>query len=373
MSRRTTAGLLALGLAAVLLFSAALEPVAYVTFRPGPTVDVLKEYDGKKIIEIKGRKTYDDGGSLRMVTIYPSGPDDDLSLLTVMEGWISSETAVLPKGAVYKKAETNETVRKESAIQMSSSQDNAKVAALEAAGIPYRRLVQVASVDPKGASAKVLKVGDQLLEVNGKPVTDEMSVVSAIRPLPDKSTVTLKILRKGKVRTVAVRTRLTEVELSAPTPEQERCPDGSPVATEKKKVSLIGVTPAARFVYPFKMDINLGDNIGGPSAGMMFALTIYDLLTKGSLTGGKSIAGSGEISTDGTVGPIGGIGQKLVGAQRDGARLFLVASENWEEAIHSEYDKDQLTLVRVHTIDDAVKAINTWRENPDADLPECGR
>ncbi|MFL6109203.1 MAG: S16 family serine protease, partial [Marmoricola sp.] len=103
----------------------------------------------------------------------------------------------------------------------------------------------------------------------------------------------------------------------------------------------------------------------------MFALSIYDLLTPGSLTGGRSIAGSGEISADGVVSPIGGIGQKLVGAQRDGAQLFLVAKENCAEAIRSHYDKDKLRLVKVHTLTDAIAAVDTWRKNPDAALPRC--
>jgi PDZ domain-containing protein len=103
----------------------------------------------------------------------------------------------------------------------------------------------------------------------------------------------------------------------------------------------------------------------------MFALSLYDLLTPGSLTGGKQIAGSGEISSDGVVGPIGGIGQKLVGAQRDGARLFLVAAENCAEAARAHYDKNKLRLVKVHTLSDAIKAVNAWRENPNAALPGC--
>ncbi|MET3960916.1 PDZ domain-containing protein [Marmoricola sp. OAE513] len=371
MSRRTVAGLLALGLAAALLVVAVVMPVPYVTFRPGPTINVLAPYDGKDIIQITGRKVYKDDGALRMVTVYPTGPKEKLSFATVLAGWFSTSTAVLPRGAVYQKQDTAKSVQQESALQMTTSQDNATVAALDAAGITYKTSVLVGQVDPKGASAGVLEVGDELLRINGTTITSPELVQKTIRPLPDRSKVTFDLLRKGKKLTVSVRTRASEIELPAPTKKQETCPDGSLVQTASKKVSLIGITPAPRYTYPFDVKVNLSDNIGGPSAGMMFALSIYDLLTPGSLTGGKIIAGSGEISEDGVVGAIGGIGQKLVGAQRDGAHLFLVAAENWQEAIHSDYDRSKLKLVKVHTIDDALKAIKAYRENPDAAPKGC--
>lgn len=373
MSRRTTAGLTALGLLVVLMLIAGLRPVPYATITPGPTVDVLGEFDGKPIIQISGRKTYSDGGQLRMVTVYQSQPENHLNLFEALSGWISSDTALIPRDVIFKEGETNKAVREQSALQMASSQDSAQVAALRLAGIPYKTVVQLVDVEKGGPSDGILEVGDEILRVNGRKVTDATAVQRAIRPLKPGSEVTLRVKRKGKERTEVVRTQGDEIPLPDPSPAQERCPTGEPVPEKTVKVSRIGVSPAERYVYPFDIKVNLSENIGGPSAGMMFALTMYDLLTPGSLTGGQAIAGSGEIAPDGTVGPIGGIGQKLVGAQRDGARLFLVASENWSEAIHSDYDRDKLTLVKVHTIDDALKAINAWREDPDGKLPECGR
>lgn len=373
MSRRTTAGLTALGLMVVLLLIAGLRPVPYATITPGPTVDVLGDFDDKPIIQISGRKTYSDGGQLRMVTVYQSQPEDHLNLFEAMAGWVSSDTALIPRDVLFKEGETNKAVRQQSAQQMSSSQDNAQVAALRLAGIPYRTVVQLVDVEKGGPSDGVLEVGDEILEVNGTKVTDATSVQQVIRPLPPGSKVTVELKRKGKVLTEVVRTKGEEIPLPDPSPTEARCPTGEPVPDKMVQVSRIGVSPSERYVYPFDVKVNLSENIGGPSAGMMFALTIYDLLTPGSLTGGKAIAGSGEVAPNGVVGPIGGIGQKLIGAQRDGAELFLVASENWSEAVHSDYDRDQLTLVKVHTVEDALEAINAWREDPDGKLPECGR
>jgi PDZ domain-containing protein len=373
MSRRTVAGLLAFGLAAVLTVVAAVQKVPYITFTPGPTVDILAPYQDHPVITVSGHKVYKDDGQLRLVTVYQTQPEVQLDLFSVMGSWFSSDTALIPRGVVFKKSDTNKTVQQQSALEMASSQDYATAAALKAAGIAYKTIVAVGAVDPDGASAGILKPGDDLLAVDGVAATDPQKVVDAIRPLPDKSPVRIEISRKGVRRTVVVRTRATKVGLPDPSATQERCPTGAPVPETDKTVSLIGITPAPRYVFPFDVKINLGDNIGGPSAGMMFALSIYDLLTPGSLTGGNTIAGSGEIDADGIVGAIGGIGQKLVGAQRDGAKLFLVASENWSEAIHSGYDPSKMKLVRVHTITDALNAVNAWRANHDASLPGCTR
>lgn len=371
MSRRTAAGLLALGLAAALVLIAALQPVPYVTFKPGPTVNVLGEYGGEKVIQIKGHPVYDDGGALRLLTVYSSGPEQKLDLLTVFGGWVSSSTAVLPRGSVYKKQDTAASVREQSALQMTSSQDNATVAGLTAAGIKYKTVVLVGEVKEDGPAEGILNVDDELVKVNGTPVVDVDQLVSTIRALPAGKPVEIVIRRKGVLKTVSVTPKAEDVEQPVLTGAEAACPSGQPVPTVTRKITRIGFTPAPRYVYPFDVKINLGSNIGGPSAGMIFALTIYDLLTKGSLTGGKEVAGTGEISSDGIVGAIGGIGQKMIGAQRDGAHLFLVPSENWSEAIHSPYDKSKMRLVRVHTISDALTAINTWRDNPAAPLPGC--
>lgn len=360
MSRRTAAGLLALGLAAVLVLFAALEPVPYVRYTPGPTVNVLGEYDGEKIIQIKGHDVYDDGGALRLLTVYQTGPDQRLDLVTVLSGWFASDTALIPRANVYGKKDTPASVHEESALQMTTSQDAATTAALKAAGIPVGTQALVASVAKDGASAGVLEPRDVILKVNGKPIATSKELVAIVSKVAPGSAVTFTIRRTSTpvegeepqqvVKTVSVKTRADPADA---------------------KRALVNITVAEGPSYPFEVKISLGDNIGGPSAGMMFALTIYDLLTPGSLTGGQSVAGTGEINAAGVVGAIGGIAQKMVGAQDDGARLFLVPSENWAEAVHASYDKDKMKLACVHTIKDALSAINTWREDPKAQLAGC--
>jgi len=176
---------------------------------------------------------------------------------------------------------------------------------------------------------------------------DPLGLIRAIKPgTPTK----LGVRRDGAERTITVTTKAD--------------PDD-------KTASRIGVGIRESYRFPFKVKVQLPNTVGGPSAGMMFAVAIYDLLTPGSLTGGRQIAGSGEITADGTVGPIGGIGQKLPAAQRDGAKLFLVAADNCAEALRSHYDPGKMRLVKVEKLADAIKDVEAWRDNPDADLPRC--
>lgn len=352
MSRRTVAGLLALGLLLVLSVVAWRTPVNYVTFRPGPTMNVLGRYDGKTIVTVSGHKSYRDGGALRMVTVYPSGPDENISLLNLVYGWIDPNIAVLPKDAVYQPHETGDSAHEQSAIEMTSSQDNATAAALSTLGIGYQTEVQVSDVARDGASVGKLQKGDVLLAVNGTTTTDPTQLVALIRAIKPGTPTQLTIRRDGAERTVTVTTKADP---------------------QDKTASRVGIGIRESFRFPFQVKVQLPGTVGGPSAGMMFALAIYDVLTPGSLTGGKVIAGSGEISPDGTVGEIGGIGQKLPAAQRDGARLFLVAAANCAEAVRSHYDPGKMRLVKVEKLADAIKDVEAWRDNPDADLPRCTR
>jgi len=349
MSRRTVAGLLALGLLLVSGFVALSRPVPYVTFRPGPTMNVLGKFDDKTIISVSGHPSYRDEGALRMVTVYAGGPQDEINLVNLVWGWADPDVAVLPK-SIYDEGETDESSRQESAVEMSSSQDNATAAALSALGIGYNTEVQISEVARDGASVGKLRKGDVLLSVDGATTADPTQLVGLIRAIKPGTPTKLGVRRDGAERTITVTTKAD--------------PDD-------KTASRIGVGIRESYRFPFKVRVQLPNTVGGPSAGMMFAVAIYDLLTPGSLTGGRQIAGSGEITADGTVGPIGGIGQKLPAAQRDGAKLFLVAADNCAEALRSHYDPGKMRLVKVEKLADAIKDVEAWRDNPDADLPRC--
>ncbi|WP_441349077.1 S16 family serine protease [Streptomyces sp. NTH33] len=134
------------------------------------------------------------------------------------------------------------------------------------------------------------------------------------------------------------------------------------------KRAIVGISAGTDHTFPFTIDIKLAD-VGGPSAGLMFALGIYDKLTPGSLTGGKFVAGTGTIDDNGKVGPIGGIEMKTVGARDKGAQFFLTPADNCASA--AKDTPSGLTLVKVNTMGDALAALKDIRAGSTADLPKC--
>jgi Lon-like protease len=353
MSRRTWASLLALALVVGLSVVAARKAVPYVTFSPGPTVNVLGKYDDSSIIQVSGHPAYRDKGELRLTTIIPTGPSQKVSIPELVLAWLDPDRAVYPRSTLYGKADTRQSVKQQSAAQMASSQDNAVASALGALHIPFKTKVGIAAVDSNGPADGKLQPGDILVTVNGKDVTGVSEVTDDIRPLPVGTRVTMTVRRDGKLQRVSMKTT---------------------TAPDDEKASAIRVSiQAAGYTFPFQVKLRLDQNIGGPSAGMMFAMGIYDVLTPGSLTDGKAIAGTGEIDGEGQVGPIGGIQQKLVGAQSDGAKLFLVPADNCAEALGGNYDPKKMRLVKVTDFAAAVQDVKTWVKNPDASLPRCTR
>jgi PDZ domain-containing protein len=120
------------------------------------------------------------------------------------------------------------------------------------------------------------------------------------------------------------------------------------------------------FKFPFQVKINIG-NVGGPSAGMMFALAIIDKLTPSNLTGGKFIAGTGEIEVDGAVDPIGGIQQKMAAARAAGATVFLAPADNCSDTAGSV--PAGLRVVKVSTLRGAIGALKAVKAGKP--VPSC--
>jgi Lon-like protease len=347
MTQRTWAGLLAVPLLLLLWGIALTAPLPFVTYEPGLTVDVLDDPDGQEIIQIDGHKTYRDDGELRLTTVYVTRPESDVNLLQLMEGWISTDDAVYPKRAVYPRGETDESSQKESAVEMVASQDAAIAVALHEMGVDFETFAKVVTVGDGTPAAGKIEVGDRVVTVNGRGFRSTEEVIRAVDQTPVGEDVDFGIVRDGKEQTVTV------------TPELQ---DGTPQA---------GIATQLGFRFPFDVSVGIDDQIGGPSAGLMFSLGIYDTLTPGSLTDGEVIAGTGTIAPSGKVGPIGGIQQKIAAARETGAKLFLVPADNCREALGAT--NGDMRLVRAATMHDVVDSLETWADDPDADLPSCVR
>ena len=345
MSQRTLAAMLAVPLLLGLFVVVGTQPLPYVTYRPGPSVDILAAPEGKEIIEVSGHKAYRDDGELRLTTIYVDQPEEDITLEELMRAWISPSEAVYPYDSVYAPEETDESSDAESAVQMVSSQDAAIATALTELGYDVEPETEVQFVQPDQPAEGKLKVRDILVSVDGVEVESGEEVVSAIEEAPAGQPLTFVVRRKGEEVSVEITPR------------------------EIDGVRRIGITQGPGFTFPFDVSVDIGEGIGGPSAGLMFSLAIYDTLTPGSLSGGEVIAGSGTIDADGKTGPIGGIAQKIASAEAADASLFMVAADNCSDT--TDLDTGDMRLVRIETMHDAVEAISTWADDHDAALPTC--
>jgi Lon-like protease len=349
MTQRSLAALIALPTVVALLIIGWVAPLPYSVYRPGVTLNVLGQDspDGKPIIQVSGHESYQDGGELRMTTVSVTRRDTKLGLWELLGAWFDHDAAVYPRSAVYPDTSgTEQDDTTEGAVQMASSQDTATAVALKELGIPVEQMLEIVAVVPNSPADGQLQAHDLLQTVDGADVSSPDAAVKAIQQAKAGEPIHLKVLRDGK-----------ETDVSF-TPGKK---DGKPY---------LGVSLGMGYKVPFQVDIDIDPAIGGPSAGLMFSLGIYDTLTPGSLTGGKPIAGTGEIESDGSVGPIGGIQQKIPAARDAGAKLFLVPADNCTDAVGA--DHGSMRLVKVTTMDSAVKSIEAWTKNPNATLPTCG-
>ena len=343
---RPKLALTSLGLLCVMVLGGSLLPVPYVIERPGPALDVLGEYQDEQILTIEDAETYPTEGELMMTTVsVDGGPGYRVTPVEVITSWFDRSKQVLPKEAVFPEGQTREQTDLDNSAAMSGSQQGAVAVALDELGIEYEDVVQVAGVEKDGPADGTLEPGDVIVAVDGTQARDVARVRRLLEGRTPGKDIPLTVLRDGE-----------EKELSVPTKDV----DGA---------AKMGIVLVDGHEFPMDVDISVGD-IGGPSAGLIFSLSVYDELTPGALTGGHSIAGTGTISEDGTVGPIGGIRQKLVGAKESGAEFFRAPADNCTEVVG--YEPDGLQVVAVASFDEALTATETIASTGDTGtLPTC--
>ena len=226
----------------------------------------------------------------------------ETKLLPAIAGWFSDKEAVVPRELIYPPDQTEQQVEQQNAEDFQASQTSAETAALTELGYPIQVTVSKVTAG-RGRPTSVLKAGDVITSVDGKPVKAAGDLTDAVRAKPAGST--------SRSATPAAASR-----------RRRRSPRRRSTGRPR-----IGVEIEQKQPHPFDLKFDLED-IGGPSAGLMFTLGIIDKLGADDLTGGKIIAGTGTIDDQGNVGPIGGIPQKLVGAKDAGAVAFLVPADN---------------------------------------------
>jgi PDZ domain-containing protein len=249
---------------------------------------------------------------------------------------------VVPESELFGTDLTQQQVTRQDTQQMVSSQELAQAAALCQLRIPYTVLDAVAQVEAGAPAAGVLKPGDVITAVDGRKLTCRADAGTLIRARKPGAPVRLTVDRHGTTHQFRMKT----------------------IGVKGKAV--VGVDVNETYRFPFQVKIDIG-NIGGPSAGLMFALGIMDKLTPSGLTGGRFIAGTGEISANGAVSPIGGIQQKMAGARAAGATVFLTPAANCPDTAGSV--PQGMRLIKVSTLAGAVSALHALRSG--GSVPSC--
>jgi PDZ domain-containing protein len=320
-----------------------LMPVPYVLETPGPTLDTLGQADGVELIQIEQSSSHEITGQLRLTTVGAYGLEPgSLTVFELVKGYFDSSDGLLPYDLLYPDHPSNEEREAESAEQMNSSQELATAAALGYLGMDVGVLVDETLTDSAKA---VLRSGDLILRVDGQDAADYSRLRALMETVAPGSEIELEIERAG----VTVSVRLTTAE------------------AESGAGSLLGI--AVDFDFPVEVKFGI-EEIGGPSAGSMFALGIIDKLGPIDLAGGHVIAGTGTVAPSGEIGPIGGIEQKMIAAKRDGAEFFLAPAANCAELLGHE--PAGLRVIKVSSLSEATAALSGVRSGALDDLPRCG-
>lgn len=336
-------GAVTLSVGAMPCAAVGMQPRCQVALLPGPAEDTLG------LVTLEGATTYPASGELLLTTI---AVRDDLDLGSWWEARRTPGVATVARETVFPPGADTSEVAEQNALLMSDSQATAALAALEQLGFDVdaaARGARIAEVQDDVVSDE-LSDGDVVVAIDGAPIREAVELVEAIAGRSPGDEVRLDVVPSdGAAREVTVTL------------------GSSPDGTDR---AYVGVLLTTELDLPVEVDIDAGV-IGGPSAGLMFALAVVELLEAEDLTGGTVVAGTGTITVDGRVGPVGGVRQKVVGVtERAGgaapATVFLVPRANLPDAHRAPVASD-LTVVPVDDLDGAVQALAQLRagERPD--------
>ncbi len=331
--RRRIAIWVALSALVVLVAAALFVRVPYLVLSPGSATPV------DDVVVIDGAQTFEPTGDVLYLTVSVSRRASPLQLLW---GWLGGDNEVIPEED-YLGGRSRSEQRQVGQAAMVESQEVATLVALETLGydVPVTGDgAEILAVEEGLPADGVLEVGDVIVAVDGQPVTLATDAGELIRDREPGDEAELTIERDGQQQVVTVETTARE--------------DGLP---------LIGVTLQTRdfdIDFPIQVDIDTGE-VGGPSAGLAFTLTIIDELTEGELTGGETVAVTGTISSDGSVGDVGGVAQKAAAAREADAVLMIVPEGEAADAVPHAGD---MQVVGVENLDDALAALESIGGDP---------
>ena len=293
----------------------------YLAYSAGPVSDAADTVVADEVA------VFPPEGELLMLTVV----SQDVNVFEALIAGVDPTIDLVRKQAVRRAGETDEEYRNRVLQQMDDSNFRSIAVALDYLGyelVPTEVVINEIRGDVPAAD--VLDLGDSVVSINGKEIEDLADITSALDGTEVGDMIDISVERTGSAVEL-------EVEL-VENPDEPGLP-------------MIGIVLGELREPPFPIEIQAGD-VGGPSAGMMHAIAIIDALTEGELTGGRVIAGTGTIDLEGNVGSIGGIRQKVVGAEAAGAEYILVPQGNYETALTAE--RESIEIVPVATLNEAI-------------------
>ena len=318
----------------ITISSLSLVKTDYYFMSPGPPYQWEIDYG-----EIKN---YDFEGNLYQLTVRR----DEANALIYAWSLINDSYDLYPREEILPDGVTPKELSEISIQNMRTSENVAIAVALKNVGYEISSKgdgVSVVGLLDDSPVKEKLKKGDLLNSINNKEINSTTEFIATLRTYSIGETVSIGLLREvdGELKQMFVETTLIEhVEY-----------EGEPM------VGFLATTVNERFDFPFEIDIKTG-NVGGPSAGLMMALNVYNNLIPEDITNSMIVAGTGTIEIDGSVGPVGGIKQKIIAAKRAGAELILVPVANFEEA--RQYRTDKTAIVAVDTFKEALTVISQY-------------
>jgi Lon-like protease len=321
-----------------------------VVLTPGPAIDV------GPMISVKSPQAHPKG-SLYLTTVYS---EMNTTVVKLVEAQVEGHAEVLQRRDVIPPSMSEEDYSRSVMEMMEESKTVAKIVALQKLGYDVQATGDGATVEtvlPGNMADGILKVGDIVTAADGQKIQTANDLVNFVRRQKPGSTITLSVKRGSDTFDEKVGTKESDTE------------PGIAVVGIMIKTYNFGSS------LPVQIDID-SENIGGPSAGLMFTLGIMDAIKTDGITMGHKIAGTGTMSLDGKVGPIGGVEQKVIGAEQTGAEYFLAPKDNFADAKKVAH---RIQVVQVDTVDDAIAFLDTLKpaESGPASmifpLPQAGR
>ena len=286
-------------------------------------------------IEIENVETYEYDGNLYQLTVRR----DEANYFVYAWARLNNQIDLYPREVILPDGVTPQELSEISIQNMVTSENVAIAVALDSLDYEIESegdgVLVVGLLDDSPVKDKLIK-NDLIISINNELVRSASEFISMLRMYEIGDIVNIGLIRNEQELTIE--TKLIEHV------EYENEP----------MVGFLASTPNQQFIFPFEVDIKTG-NVGGPSAGMMMALNVYNLLTEDDITNGKKIAGTGTIEIDGSIGPVGGVKQKVIAAKRANAGLILVPIANYEEA--SVFADDNTQIVAVDSFDNALNVI----------------